>query len=55
MSLLDDDNLGLLEMKWCWNRCFLFLNIDGEECNEGERDAEEFNMTYERVTARELK
>ena len=55
MSLLDDDNPGLLETKWCRNRCFPFLNIDGEECNEGERDAEEFNMTHERVTARELK
>ena len=56
IQMIDDDNPGLLETKWCLNRMFPFLSIDGERDDTViERDAEEFNMTHERVTAKELK
>ncbi len=56
IRMIDDDNPGLLETKWCLNRMFPFLSIDGERDDTViERDAEEFNMTHERVTAKELK
>ncbi|CEF97117.1 NUDIX hydrolase domain-like [Ostreococcus tauri] len=56
--LIERDNPGLLETKWCRNRLFPFLSVDGVACGDGEecgRDDEEFNMTHERVTVRELK
>jgi hypothetical protein len=56
IKMVDDDNPGLLETKWCLNRMFPFLSIDGERDDILiSRDAEEFNMSHERVTAKELK
>ena len=57
VRLIEADNPGLLETKWCMNRLTPFLSVDGLACEgeDCERDAEEFNMTHERVTARELK
>lgn len=55
VKLIGDDNPGLLETKWCMNRLFPFLSIGGEECEDAVRDAEEFNMTHERVTVKEFK
>jgi len=55
-KLIGDDHPGLLETKWCRNRMIPFLCVDGlEATEEAKRDAEEFNMTHERVTAREFR
>ena len=42
IQMIDDDNPGLLETKWCLNQMFPFLSIDGERDDTViERDAEE--------------